>query len=125
MKILGYTIAFILALLGFLFIAFSSSMTEPPNSPIKSTFLGAVFIAWAYLLFEYIKSNYKGGPASIIGAILTGFGIYMFPDILMLKETNTPVEATATYLTSGLLILAGLILLFQGHRMHKKIAYNK
>lgn len=126
MKIIGYIFATILALIGFLFIAFSSTLNEPPNTPLKTIVLGCVFISWGYLLKEYLLKNYKGGPTSIIGAILIGFGIYMSPDILSLTAANDSVEVAATYITIVSLLLGGLILLFQGHRTHKnKIIYNK
>jgi len=125
MKIIGYIFAFLLALIGFLFIAFSSGLNELPNTPLKTKVLGVVFISWGYSLMTYIFKNYKGGPTSIIGAILVGFGIYMSPEIFTLTETINSVEVAATYTLIVLLILGGLILLFQGHRIHKnQIAYN-
>ena len=126
MKIFWYIIAAALAFIGFLFIAFSSSLIEPPNTPVKTTALGVVFISWAYLLKEYISTNYSGGATSIIGAILCGFGLYMSPDIYLLTEETKTVEIVATYITVGLLIVGGLVLLFQGQRIHKsKLTHNK
>jgi hypothetical protein len=91
------------------------------DSPINfnNVTLGAIVIIWGGLLLWYRAKKYRGGAATMIGALILGLAINSLLDHFFLALPATLKDALIQISIVILLILAGTALLKQGHKMHR------
>jgi hypothetical protein len=92
---------------------------ENSGSLLKYAALSGLFLAWAILLAYYQSRSYRGGAASIIGALLLGIGIWTGLAPLLWEEPPAGKDAWLGASVVIFLIGSGLALMLQGHRIHK------
>lgn len=89
------------------------------DAPAEPVVMGLVFLAWGILLILYRARSYKGGAASIVGAILLGIGIWSVIGEVFWQLRPTVKEMWTAVAAEGFMVVAGTALLLQGHRIHR------
>ena len=123
MKIIGYLISGILTFTAALLVTMGRHLPQFSGASFKPVMLGVVMLAWAMLLNYYLTKSYRGGAASIVGAIMLGVSIWSGLGELLWPEFATVRQTWTSVLASLFFVGAGLALLIQGHRLHK--AYTR
>ena len=118
MKIIGYLISGILTFTAALLVTMGRHIPQFSDTPFKPVMLGVVMFGWAILLNYFLIKSYRGGAASIVGAIMTGVGIWSGLGELFWPEYTTVRLAWTSALASLFFVVAGVTLLMQGHRLH-------
>ena len=118
MKIVNYAIVGLLTFTASLSVVFGPRTTGSA-SLAKSLVLAAMLLGWAMLLAFYQSKSYRGGAASIVGAILFGIGIWSVFGELFWHEHAIEKDRWTHVLAILFLIGSGSALLRQGHQIHK------
>lgn len=117
MKIVNYAIFGILVGTGGFAIVLAGKGERPTGEAIA---LGIVLVTWGMALFYYQSNSYRGGAASVIGAILLGIGVWNAPVDVFWTAHPAVREAWISAVTDLFIVGSGIALLIQGHRIHKQ-----
>lgn len=117
MKFINYAVFGILVTTGGFAVVLAGKGERPTGEAIA---LGIVLVAWAMALFYYQSHSYRGGAASVIGAILIGIGIWNASVDVFWTAHASVREAWISAVTDLFIIGSGMALLVQGHRIHKQ-----
>ena len=118
MKIASYALGF----LAFV-CSFSAGLSISSGDPIIwfSTFMTLVFGVLSGLAHEYQKSNYHGGIASVVGAVLVAVGVVLCFEVASQYwyEENQEIEVSTNVVLILLFVFPGLLLVQKGHKIHR------
>jgi hypothetical protein len=118
MKVLNYFVVGLLTAIASLGMVVALR-PEHSGSSVKYVALSGLLLGWAILLGYYQSKSYRGGAASIIGAVLVGVGIWTGLGALLWEEQLARKDAGLEASVIIFLIGSGIALMLQGHRIHK------
>lgn len=118
MKIINYAVVGLLTFTASLSVVFGPRVPDSASSA-KSLVLAAMLLGWAMLLAYYQSKSYRGGAASIVGAILLGIGMWSASGEFLWHEHAIEKDRWTHVLATLFLIGSGIALLRQGHQIHK------
>ena len=116
MKLRILIAAVLLIMLGNL--GFVSALHQTPVK-VSGLAMGVLFVVWGALLLWYRAKSYRGGAATIIGALLLGMSAYTLLENIFWAVPTTPKEAFIQISVLVVLAVAGSALVKQGHKMHR------
>jgi len=119
MKVFSYIVVGLLTVTACLAVIVALRPPEQSGFPVKYIVLAGLLLGWAILLAYYQLKSYRGGAASIIGAIVLGIAIQAGLGGLLWEEHTNLKEAWLYALVTLLFIGMGAALMLQGHRKHK------
>ena len=108
-------------LLGAFSVVFGPASPRFADDPSKALVGGLLLITWGTLLTWYQVRGYRGGAATIIGGFLVGLGAYSACDGLLWNTPSSAKEIGLEIVVFGIFTGAGIALLMQGHRIHRRV----
>lgn len=119
MNILVYAISVLLGTLGLLAVVLGPWLPGSEEAGRQRTVLGFVLLSWGVAFGFYRMKSYRGGAASIVGLLLLGIGISYGIGNFLWRTHATEKDFLTNVFASVFLIVAGVALLWQGHKVHK------
>jgi hypothetical protein len=118
MKTFNYVVAGVLTVVASLGMVVALRAGSSGSS-LKYAALSGLFLGWAVLLAYYQSRSYRGGAASVIGAVLLGIGVWTGLAPLLWEQQPVGRDAWLEGAVVIFLIGSGIALMLQGHRIHK------
>jgi ABC-type Mn2+/Zn2+ transport system permease subunit len=118
MKVFNYIIVALFTLTAS-FAVIVARRTPEHSASVSYVALAGVLLGWAILLGYYQSKPYRGGTASIVGAILLGIGIWSGLGELFWEERTSQKDVWLGALVTLFFIGTGVALTLQGHRIHE------
>lgn len=119
MRIATYILAGMLVLFGMLGVVAGLSSFGSAESPGASVVGGLLFLSWGILLGWYRAKAYRGGAATIVGAILLSFGAFSASRSLLWRVPVSRKDVGREIATFVGFVVPGVALLMQGRAIHR------